>query len=146
MACVQSILLLSGCIEVCMSRSSLIASSARLPHSLEKVVPILVLQFENYPFFAAKNRLLSSKRPLFRNKTLTFQSKMNPLFCGKTLPFQTKWTSFFMVKHWTSKLTSFSPNSRRWVAKYPLYLGKCKCWISSKIPLYSRILELGCVR
>ncbi len=32
-----------------------------LPHSLEKVVPILVLQFENYP--------------LFCSKTLTFQPK-----------------------------------------------------------------------
>ncbi len=35
-----------------------------LPHSLEKVVPILVLQFEN--------------DPLFCGKTLTFQLKMTP--------------------------------------------------------------------
>ncbi len=37
---------------------------SRLPHSLEKVIPILVLQFENYP--------------LFCGKTLTFQLKTTP--------------------------------------------------------------------
>ncbi len=36
----------------------------RLSHSLEKVVPILVLQFENYP--------------LFCSKSLTFQLEMTP--------------------------------------------------------------------
>ncbi len=42
------------------------------------------------PFFVAKYRFFSSKRPLFRDKTLTFQSKMNPLFFNKALTFQAK--------------------------------------------------------
>ncbi len=96
---------------------------ARLTHSLEKVVPILVLQFENYPLFAAKHWLFNLKWPLF---------------CHKTLIFQPKWTPIFTVKHWTSKLTPFSPNLQRWVAKYTLYLGKCESWISSKnTPLFA---------
>ncbi len=44
---------------------------SRLPHSLEKMVPILVLQFENDPLFAIKHWLFSPK-----------------------------WTPFFVVKHW----------------------------------------------
>ncbi len=50
---------------------------ARLPHSLENVVPILVPQFENDPVFYGKTLTFSSKQPLFLDKTLTFQSKMN---------------------------------------------------------------------
>ncbi len=79
----------------------------RLPHSLEKVVPILVLQFENDPLFATKHWLSSSKRPLFRDKTLTFQFKTNPFFWGKILTIQHKWTPFSMVKDWTAKLNLF---------------------------------------
>ncbi len=78
-----------------------LVTMSRLPHSLEKMVPILVLQFENDPFFVAKHWLFSSKRPLFNDKTLTFLSKITPLFCGKTLTFQLKWTPLFTVKHWT---------------------------------------------
>ncbi len=58
---------------------------SQLPHSLEKVVPILVLQFENYPFFVAKHWLFSSN---------------NPLFMIKHWLFSPKWTPFFAVKHW----------------------------------------------
>ncbi len=60
------------------------------PSITGKVVLILVLQFENYPLFCGKSRLVSSKEHLFHDKTLTFQSKINPLFCGKTLTFQPK--------------------------------------------------------
>ncbi len=94
--------------------------------------PPLFSSLKMTPFFVVKHWLLSSKQPLFRDKTQTFLFKMNPLFCGKTLTFQPKWTPFFAVKQWTSKLTPFSPNSRRWVPKYPLFLGICESWISSK--------------
>ncbi len=97
-----------------------------------KVVPILVLQFENDPRFCGKTLTFQLKTTTFRHKTQTFQLKMNPLFCSKTLTFQTKWTSLFTVKHWILKLTPFSPNSWRWVPKYPRFLGKCESWISSK--------------
>ncbi len=66
---------------------------SQLPHSLEKVVPILVLQFEN--------------NPLFCGKTLTFQSKMNPLFWGKTLTFEPKWTPFCHGKTLNIKINPF---------------------------------------
>ncbi len=62
----------------------------QLSHYLEKVVPILVLQFENEPLFCGKTLILSSKQLLFRDKTLSFQFQMNPLFCGKTLTFPPK--------------------------------------------------------
>ncbi len=67
---------------------------------------------QNYHFFAIKH--------------LTFQSKMNPFFYCKTLTFQPKWTLFFTVKHRTSKLTPFSPNTQSWVPKYPVFLEKCE--------------------
>ncbi len=101
-------------------------STCYMPSSLihwKKWYPSLFSSLKMTTFFAAKHWLFSSKWPLLHDKTLTFQSKMNPLFCGKTLTFQPKWTPFFTVKHWTSKLTPFSPNSRRWVPKYPLFLG-----------------------
>ncbi len=103
----------------------------------KKWYPFLFSSLKMIPFFAAKLCLLSSKRPVFRDKTLTFQFKMNPLFCNKPLTFHPKWTLLFTVKHWTSKFievsTKISPFSR------------CESWISSKITLYLRILELGCV-
>ncbi len=98
----------------------------------KKWYPSLFSSLKMTPFFVAKHWPFSSKQPLFCDKTLTCQSKMNPFFCGKTLTFQPKLTPFFMVKHWTSQLTHFSPNSQRWVPKYPLFLGKCESWISSK--------------
>ncbi len=107
--------------------------------------PSLFSSLKMTPFFVAKHWLFSWKRPLFRDKSETFQSKMTPLLCGKTLTFQPKWTPFFTVKDWTSKLTSFSLHSQRWVPKYPFFLGKCESWISSKNTLYSWILELGCM-
>ncbi len=96
----------------------------------KKWYPSLFSSLKITPFFVAKHWLFSSKWPLFRDKTLTFQSKMNPCFCGKTLTFQPKWTRIFPVKHWTSILTPFYPNSQRWVPKYSFFLGKS--WISSK--------------
>ncbi len=103
-----------------------------------KWYPSLFSSLKMTPFFAAKHWLFSSKLALFRDKTLTFQSKINPLFCGKTLIFQPKWTPLFTVKHWTLKVTPFSPNSRRWVPKYPVFLGKWESWISLKItPLFT---------
>ncbi len=111
---------------------------SRLPHSLEKVVPNLVFQFENDPPFLQQNTDFSAQNDLFFVIKQTFQSKMNPLFCSKTLTFQSKWMPIFTVKHWTLKLTHFSPNSQRWVPKYPLFLGKCESWISSKnTPLFA---------
>ncbi len=78
----------------------------------KKWYPSLFFSLKMSPFFVAKHWLFNSKQPIFRNKTLTFQSKMNPIFYGKTLTFQIKWTFLFTVKHWTSKLTCFSPNSQ----------------------------------
>ncbi len=40
---------------------------------------------QNNPFFAIKHGPFSQKRPLFRDKTMTFQSKIKSLFCSKTL-------------------------------------------------------------
>ncbi len=108
--------------------------SRQLPHSLEIVVPILVLRFENVPLFCSKTLwLFSSKIPLFRDKTPTFQSKMNP---------------FFVVKHWlfSPKLTPFSQNSRGWVPKYTFFLGKYESWISLKknTPLFANFRTDAC--
>ncbi len=41
------------------------AGRSRLPHSLEKVVPILVLQFENDPLFCCKTLTFQLKTTLF---------------------------------------------------------------------------------
>ncbi len=49
----------------------------------KKCYPSLFSSVKITPFFVAK-------RPLFCNKALTFQSKMNPLFCSKTLTCQPK--------------------------------------------------------
>ncbi len=74
-----------------------------LPHSLEKVVPILILQFEKTPFF-----------------------------CGKTLTFQLHWTPFFMVKHWTQNYPLFLQiQGGEYQNTPPFFLGKCEYWISS---------------
>ncbi len=62
-----------------------------LPHSLEKMVPILVLQFENDP-------------PFFWQNT-DFSAQNDPFFAIKHWLFSPKWTPFFVVKHWL-----FSPN------------------------------------
>ncbi len=85
----------------------------------KKWYPSLFSSLKMTYFFAAKHWLFSSKRPLFAIKHWLFSSKWTP-FCGKTLTFQPKWTPFFMVKHWTSTLSPYSPNSQRWVPKYPL--------------------------
>ncbi len=107
---------------------------------------------------------IKSSAPSLTGKSVTHPCppvwKLSP-FCGKTLICQLKTTPFsrsnidfsahmkplFTVKHLTSKLTPFSPNSWRWVPKYPFFLWKSESWIfyKKKRPLYSRILELGCV-
>ncbi len=85
----------------------------------KKWYPSLFSSLKMIPFFVAKHWLLSSKRPLFRDKTLTFQFKMNLLFCSKTLTFQPKWTPFFTAKTLDIKINPFPPKSWRWVPKYP---------------------------
>ncbi len=98
----------------------------------KKWYPSLFSSLKMTPFFVAKHWLFRSKWPLFHDKTLTFQSKMNPLFCGKTLDFSAQMKPPFHGKTMDIKITLFSPNSWRWVPKYTLFLGKCESWISSK--------------
>ncbi len=111
----------------------------RLPHSLEKVIPILVLQFQNDPLFAAKHWLFSSKRPLFGDKTLTFHSKMNCLFCGETLTFQPKWTHLFTVKHCDIKINPFFSKFTEVSTKIPPF--SRKMWILDVLKKYAFIHE-----
>ncbi len=117
--------------ELVSAMSLVLSCPGSLTH-WKKWYPSVFSSLKMTPYFAANHWLFSSKRPLFRDKALTFQDKMYPLFCDKILNFQPKWTTLFTVKHWTSKLTYFSPNSWRLVPKYPLFLGKCESWISSK--------------
>ncbi len=89
--CAYILLLLScfGCSQYILLLSIIPSSfyaNLQLPHSLEKVVRILVLQFENDPLFCSKTLTFQLKTTLFRDKTLNFQSKMTPLFCSTTLP------------------------------------------------------------
>ncbi len=104
--------------------------TSRLPHSLEKVVPVLVLQFENDPLFVAKHWLFSSKWPLFRDKTLTFQSKMNPFFCGKNTDFSAQMNPVFHSKTLDIKINPFFSKFTEVSTKIPPFLWKCKSWIS----------------
>ncbi len=58
--------------------------TSQLPHSLEKVVPILVLStLKMTPFLWQNTDFSAQNNLLFRNEILIFQSKMNPL-CSKT--------------------------------------------------------------
>ncbi len=101
----------------------------------KKWYPSLFSSLKNTPFFEAKHRLLSSKRHLFRNKTLTFQSKMNPLFCGTTY-FSAQMNPYFHSKTLDIKINPFFSKFTE-VLKYPLFLAKCESWISSKnTPLF----------
>ncbi len=62
------------------------SSRTTIPGSLthwKKWYPSLFSSLKMTFFFAAKHSLFSSKRPLFHNKTLTFQSNMNPFFALK---------------------------------------------------------------
>ncbi len=111
----------------------------------KKWYPSLFFSLKITPFFVAKHWLFSSKRPLFRSKTLAFESKLNPLFCGKTLTFQPKWTPIFKVKHFIrinpyfSKFTEVS-------TKIPPFSRKMRILdFIKKYPFYSGILELGCM-
>ncbi len=106
----------------------------------KKCCPSLFSSLKITPFFVAKYCFFSTKQPLFRHETLTFQ--INLLFCSKILIFQPKWTPIFTVKNWTSKLTPFPPNSQRWVPKYPLFLGKCESWISSKNTIFGKVVHV----
>ncbi len=92
----------------------------------KKWYPSLFISLKMSPFFVAKHWLFNSKLPFFRYKTLDLSVQNEPLFYCKTLTFQPKWTLFFTVKHRTSKLTPFSPNTQSWVPKYPVFLEKCE--------------------
>ncbi len=103
--------------------------------------------------FAAKHWLFNSKWPLFRNKTQTFQLKINLFFVVKHWLFSLQWTFIWTLTrcfpaivstsiHYSSTLSPFSPNSWRWVPKYPPFLGKCESWIFLKLSISSWILEL----
>ncbi len=74
------------------------------------------------PFFAAKHWLFSSKLPLFRNKTLTFQFKMNP---------------FFVVKHWLFNLNEHPFYGKTLDIKIIPFFFKFS-EVSTKIPPFSR--------
>ncbi len=120
---------------------------SRLPHSMEKNdthpgSPV----WKWPPFFMAKKQTFQLKTThFFAIKHWLFSPKW-PLFLVKTLTCPPKWTTLFIVKHWTSKLTNLSPNSLRWVPKYPLFLGKFKSWISSKnTPLFENFRSRMCV-
>ncbi len=57
-----------------------IIDMSRLPHSLEKAVPILVLQFENDPLFLRQNTDLSAQNDPFFTLKHTFLVQNEPLF------------------------------------------------------------------
>ncbi len=90
-------ILLHILLQTCQENIYYFERHIKVPGSLthwKKWYPSLFSSLKMTPFFAAKHWLFSSKQPLFRNKTLTFQSKMKHLFCGKTLTFQPKWSPF----------------------------------------------------
>ncbi len=64
------------------------------------------------PFLWQNTDFSTQNNPFFGIKHWLFSPKWTPFFYGKTLTFQIKWTFLFTVKHWTSKLTCFSPNLR----------------------------------
>ncbi len=109
-----------------------------LPHSLENVVRILVIQFENDPLFCSKTLDFSAQNDPFFMIKQWFSVQNDPLFCGKTLTFQSQMNPLFHGKTRTSNLTPFSLHSQRWAPKYPLFLGEYESWISSKnTPLFA---------
>ncbi len=111
----------------------------------KKWYPSLFSSLKMSPFFVAKQWLFTQNDPLFAIKHWLFSPKWTPCFAVKHWFFSPNVPSV-SVKYWTSKLTPFSPNSRMWVPKYPLFLGKCETRISSKnTPLFANF-RMGVVK
>ncbi len=96
----------------------------RLPHSLEKVVPILVLQFENDPLFVAKH-FSAQNDPFFAIKHWLFSPKWTPFFAVKR-DFSVQMNTLCTVKHWTSNLTPFFSKFKELSTKIPLFSRKMR--------------------
>ncbi len=73
--------------------------------------PPLFSSFKIIPFLQQNTDFSAQNDPLFTIKHWLFIPKWSPLCCGKTLTFQPKWTLLFTLKHRTSTLTPFPPNS-----------------------------------
>ncbi len=90
-------------------------------------------QVWKWPPFLRQNTDFSAQNdPFYMIKHWLFCPKWTPLFEVKHWLLSPNEPPFLTLKHWTSKLTPSSPNSRMWVPKYLLFLGKCESWISSK--------------
>ncbi len=83
--------------------------------------PSLFSSLKMTPFYAAKHRLFGSKWPIFHDKALTFQSKMNPTFWCKTQTFEPKWTPFFHDKTLNIKINPFFSKFKEVSTKIPLF-------------------------